>query len=202
MSVARELPRVRADRSQAQFEPCLPRPAKAPPAGAGWIHEIKHDGFRIMARRDADGVRLVTRNGHDFSGRFPFIALAVAALPARRRASRSILFFTQPRPLATCGYETAVEPRAIYRTALTPTAEKMGRMALGPKAGAAVKLSCDEEVAQGLGSGEGVETVLCSPVKLAPLKLGSELRQWPKNKPAISRRSDAGAAVGAIVDLA
>jgi bifunctional non-homologous end joining protein LigD len=33
------------------IEPCLPSPAKAPPAGPNWIHEIKHDGFRIMARR-------------------------------------------------------------------------------------------------------------------------------------------------------
>jgi hypothetical protein len=32
------------------IEPCLPSPAKAPPSGPGWIHEIKHDGFRIMAR--------------------------------------------------------------------------------------------------------------------------------------------------------
>ena len=52
------------------------------------------------------------------------------------------------------------EPRAIYRTALTPTAEKIGRMALGPKTGAAVKLSPDEDVTQGLAIGEGVETVL------------------------------------------
>ena len=42
------------------IEPCLPSPAKAPPAGPGWIHEIKHDGFRIMARRDSAGVRLIT----------------------------------------------------------------------------------------------------------------------------------------------
>ena len=35
------------------IEPCLPSPAKAPPSGTGWIHEIKHDGFRILARRDA-----------------------------------------------------------------------------------------------------------------------------------------------------
>jgi ATP-dependent DNA ligase len=35
------------------IEPCLPSPAKAPPSGPGWIHEIKHDGFRILARRDA-----------------------------------------------------------------------------------------------------------------------------------------------------
>ena len=52
------------------------------------------------------------------------------------------------------------EPKAIYRTALTPTAEKIGRMALGPKAGTAAKLSPDEDVMQGLAIGEGLETVL------------------------------------------
>ncbi|MGC1717123.1 MAG: DNA ligase [Xanthobacteraceae bacterium] len=64
-------------------EPCLPSPAKRPPAGSNWIHEIKHDGFRIMARRDSAGVRLLTRNGHDFTGRFPLAAAAVTALPGR-----------------------------------------------------------------------------------------------------------------------
>jgi hypothetical protein len=34
---------------------CLPCPAKRPPAGRGWIHEIKHDGYHIMARRNDDG---------------------------------------------------------------------------------------------------------------------------------------------------
>ena len=43
------------------IEPCLPSPAKAPPSGPGWIYEIKHDSFRILARRDAAGVRLITR---------------------------------------------------------------------------------------------------------------------------------------------
>ena len=65
------------------IEPCLPSPAKAPPSGGHWIHEIKHDGFRIMARRDGAGVRLITRNGNDFSSRFPFIAMAVGKLPVR-----------------------------------------------------------------------------------------------------------------------
>jgi ATP-dependent DNA ligase len=46
-----------------------PRPAKQPPAGSGWIHEIKHDGFRIMARRFEGRVRLLTRKGNDFSNR-------------------------------------------------------------------------------------------------------------------------------------
>jgi bifunctional non-homologous end joining protein LigD len=63
------------------IEPCLPSPTKVPPSGTEWIHEIKHDGFRLMARRDGAGVRLITRKGNDFSARFPFIAMAVAALP-------------------------------------------------------------------------------------------------------------------------
>jgi bifunctional non-homologous end joining protein LigD len=36
-------------------EPCLPSPADKPPAGAGWLHEIKHDGFRMLVRRNAGG---------------------------------------------------------------------------------------------------------------------------------------------------
>jgi ATP-dependent DNA ligase len=46
---------------------------KAPPSGPDWQHEIKHDGFRILARRDANGVRLHTRNGNDFTKRFPLV---------------------------------------------------------------------------------------------------------------------------------
>jgi bifunctional non-homologous end joining protein LigD len=67
------------------IEPCLPKPVRVPPSGPGWIHEIKHDGFRIMARRDAAGVRLITRNGNDFTARFPQVAMGVAALPVRSR---------------------------------------------------------------------------------------------------------------------
>jgi bifunctional non-homologous end joining protein LigD len=49
---------------------------------SGWLHEIKHDGFRMLVRRDAAGVRLFTRNGHDWTGRFPLIARAALALRA------------------------------------------------------------------------------------------------------------------------
>ena len=73
--------RQRKSRLVGFIEPCLPSPAKVPPSGPDWIHEIKHDGFRIMARRDAAGVRLITRKGNDLTRRFPFIAMAVAALP-------------------------------------------------------------------------------------------------------------------------
>ena len=65
------------------IEPCLPSTAKVPPSGPGWLHEIKHDGFRILARRDRAGVRLFTRNANDFTDRFPFIATAVAELPVK-----------------------------------------------------------------------------------------------------------------------
>jgi hypothetical protein len=41
-----------------------PQPSTKAPAGAGWIHEIKLDGFRLLARRDAAGVRLLTRRRH------------------------------------------------------------------------------------------------------------------------------------------
>ena len=66
MSVVRELRRrLGADPARSRFEPCLPRFAKEPPAGPGWIHEIKHDGFRIVAHRDTRSVRLI-RSGFEF----------------------------------------------------------------------------------------------------------------------------------------
>jgi ATP-dependent DNA ligase len=49
--------------------------------GPNWLHEIKH-GFRILAPRDAGGVRLYTRNGNDFTERFPLVVAAIAVLPA------------------------------------------------------------------------------------------------------------------------
>jgi ATP-dependent DNA ligase len=84
MSVTSELRRrVRAEQSLPRYEPCLPRPAKQPPAGPGWIHEIKHDGFRIIAHRSGDRVQLMTRAGNNFASRFPLIAAAITALPVR-----------------------------------------------------------------------------------------------------------------------
>jgi ATP-dependent DNA ligase len=73
----------RSRRTVGLIEPCLPSPAKTPPSGPDWLHEIKHDGFRILARREAKGVRLYSRNGNDFTARFLLIVASVMALPVR-----------------------------------------------------------------------------------------------------------------------
>ena len=65
------------------IEPCLPSPADKPPSGSHWIHEIKHDGYRLMARRDPAGVRLLTRRGNDWSNRLPLVVEAVNHLKVR-----------------------------------------------------------------------------------------------------------------------
>ena len=56
------------------FEFCLPTNATNVPAGPEWLHEIKHDGFRIRVERDGDRVRLITRGGYDWTKRYPWIA--------------------------------------------------------------------------------------------------------------------------------
>jgi bifunctional non-homologous end joining protein LigD len=83
------------------IEPCLPSPAETPPSGPDWIHEIKHDGFRLLIRRDAAGVRLITRAGNDFTARFPFVALAAAALEARSFLIDGEAIVTDERGLAS-----------------------------------------------------------------------------------------------------
>jgi ATP-dependent DNA ligase len=63
--------------------PCLPTKALHPPSSELWLHEIKHDGFRVIARKDGNHVRLYSRSGNDLTGRFPLIVEAIAALSSR-----------------------------------------------------------------------------------------------------------------------
>jgi len=53
------------------------------PAGDDWLHEVKFDGYRILARVDRGRVRLVSRNGKDWTDRLASVARAVAKLPAK-----------------------------------------------------------------------------------------------------------------------
>jgi bifunctional non-homologous end joining protein LigD len=61
-------------------EPALATLTADAPAGEGWLHEIKLDGYRILARVDDKAVRLASRRGHDWTSRLPSIASALGAL--------------------------------------------------------------------------------------------------------------------------
>src|SRR5499433_2382265 len=63
--------------------PCLPTKAAQPPSGRLWLHEIKHDGFRVIARKRDHQVRLYSRPGNDLTHRFPLIVDALARLRSR-----------------------------------------------------------------------------------------------------------------------
>jgi bifunctional non-homologous end joining protein LigD len=62
--------------------PMLASNADAPPEGDEWLSEIKFDGYRMLAFKDGDAVRLLTRNGLDWTRRLPEVARAIAALPS------------------------------------------------------------------------------------------------------------------------
>jgi bifunctional non-homologous end joining protein LigD len=65
------------------IEPCLAVPAEKPPDGDNWLHEIKFDGYRLVALVKGKGARLFTRSGLDWTERFPGIAEAFADFPAK-----------------------------------------------------------------------------------------------------------------------
>lgn len=62
--------------------PCRPLLVDEPPSGLGWLHEVKHDGYRIIARKDGDRVTLWSRYGTNFTDRLPKIAEAICSLAA------------------------------------------------------------------------------------------------------------------------
>jgi bifunctional non-homologous end joining protein LigD len=79
----RNSPRPRPTPPPAGFiQPCQPTLVRVLPAGPGWLHEMKYDGFRILARKQGERVEVWSRRGALFNHRFPRIAEAVGALPA------------------------------------------------------------------------------------------------------------------------
>jgi bifunctional non-homologous end joining protein LigD len=89
------------------IEPCIPTRAAKPPAGPDWAHEIKHDGYRLIVRREGDTVRLFTRRGYDWTNRYPAIARAAAKLRARS--------FTIDGEAAVCGTDGIAIFDALHR---------------------------------------------------------------------------------------
>jgi bifunctional non-homologous end joining protein LigD len=73
-------PGVASPRPAGFIEPCLPTKSERPRNGPQWVHEVKHDGYRLMVHRNGDRVRLFTRHGYDWTERYPRIAKAMARL--------------------------------------------------------------------------------------------------------------------------
>jgi bifunctional non-homologous end joining protein LigD len=67
----------------APYLPCLPTAAKIVPNRDLWLHEVKYDGYRLIVVREDKRVRLLTRSGNDWTGRFPWIV--ESALKNRRK---------------------------------------------------------------------------------------------------------------------
>jgi bifunctional non-homologous end joining protein LigD len=65
------------------ISPCLPTRTDKLPSGSEWLHEIKHDGFRVIARKNGAQVRLYSRPGNDLTYRFPLIVETLARLRSR-----------------------------------------------------------------------------------------------------------------------
>jgi bifunctional non-homologous end joining protein LigD len=58
-----------------------PKLVARPPSGPAWLHEIKFDGYRLQIRVEKGGVTIFTRNGHDWTDRFPELVADAVALP-------------------------------------------------------------------------------------------------------------------------
>jgi ATP-dependent DNA ligase len=64
----------------AFIHPCQPIAAKQPPSGPGWVHERKHDGYRLQIHVRDGRARLYTITGADWSKRYPLIVEAAAKI--------------------------------------------------------------------------------------------------------------------------
>lgn len=69
---------------RALFQPCIPTRGTQVPHHPDWLHEIKHDGFRLIVQRDGDRVRLFSRNGNDFTKRYPLIVEAARRIKTKQ----------------------------------------------------------------------------------------------------------------------
>ena len=68
----------------APFQPCIPTRGTKVPRHPDWIHEVKQDGFRLIVLRDGERVRLFTRNGYDWTTRYPLIVEAARRIRTKQ----------------------------------------------------------------------------------------------------------------------
>ena len=96
-------------RTDGFVDPCVPTLSAKPPFGPDWVHEIKHDGYRLIVRRDGKAVRLSTRRGHDWTDRYPSIAGGGAILRAQSWGA------------VVCGANGVAMFDALHRCGVSPT---------------------------------------------------------------------------------
>ncbi len=84
MRTPQHWPRPKRQLPPGFIKPCQPILAGKVPEGDGWLHELKHDGYRVLALKDGERVRLWSRNGRDWSAEFVAITAAMCALPFKR----------------------------------------------------------------------------------------------------------------------
>jgi bifunctional non-homologous end joining protein LigD len=80
--LARVLPGAKTAPFPGFIEPTLATLGSKVPTGAGWVHEVKLDGYRVQAHLNDGSVTLFTRSGLDWTRRFPTIAADIGRLPA------------------------------------------------------------------------------------------------------------------------
>ena len=87
----------------AGIQPQLATAAATAPAGDDWLHEIKYDGYRIVARIEGGAVRLITRGGLDWTAKFPALAAALAQLPVKSAIVDGELVALRPDGMTSFG---------------------------------------------------------------------------------------------------
>ena len=81
-----------------------------PPPGPGWVHEIKFDGYRLLGFVAGGAVRLITRNGNDWPGKFPAITGTAAPVARTRLREPGRLRPSDPSP------EPSAQSASPYRS--------------------------------------------------------------------------------------
>lgn len=124
-SLARFLGRVvegaEAGPSPGFVQPCRPTERSEPPSSEVWLHEIKHDGYRVQAHVREGAPRLYTINGYDWTARMPALAASVRALPVNNVVLDGELVAVDAKGLpsffdlpSAVGAPTRVKGRLVY----------------------------------------------------------------------------------------
>jgi bifunctional non-homologous end joining protein LigD len=106
------------------IEPCIQSLAHRPPSGPDWVHEVKHDGYRLIVRRAGETVRLFTRRGYDWTDAilqaFDLLELDgedLRPLPLGQRKPRLARLLTRAQAGIALNEHTDAKGELIFRQA-------------------------------------------------------------------------------------